>query len=335
MGLACIGWDCFKFSKRMSPLVCFFSTTLLWKRIVGPDSLLGNMWAWTATVAAGLGTYWALGRVGLCTVERTALFQPERSPSSHHHLRDPRVHVFEMDGIAVRYYPAASTRNHDHTTTGKTKTEATTLVLYCHGNAEGAEGAHQRGIVHWYHAQGYDVALWDYPGYGTSRGSPTCTTTEQAVVRVHDALVHRYRPATVVCHGFSLGGAFATHLATRRRLDGLVLESTFRSISTVPTVTRYLLGADLLDTERRLGALHPENAGRLPVLLMHGTADSVIPCAHSRHLHGAAQRHALPARLLLGPGAGHCNLLECDAIRHSFWNTWSAAGLPRASHHSH
>jgi len=159
------------------------------------------------------------------------------------------------------------------------------LVVFFHGNAERID--QQEHLVSFYHRQGVSVLLPEYRGYGVSDGTPS----EAAILGDAAWLLERAlaRPevdgARLVFHGRSLGGALAAGLARRHRPQAIVLESAFHSAAMM--ARRYLAPPWLLrhplDTAEALGAI-----GGVPVLLMHGRRDEIVPVAHARRLAGVA-----------------------------------------------
>jgi len=89
-------------------------------------------------------------------------------------------------------------------------------------------------------------------------------------------------------------------LATEQPIAGLVLISGFTSLPDVaaghyPWLPVKLLLRDRYDNLTKLAQI------RAPVLVLHGTADALIPASHARALAAAAPR----ADLELVPGYGH------------------------------
>ena len=60
------------------------------------------------------------------------------------------------------------------------------------------------------------------------------------------------------------------------------------------------------DVARAASPITHVRAGAPPMLLLHGTADSVVPASHSRRLAAASTRAGAPVRLQLVPDAEHC-----------------------------
>lgn len=176
--------------------------------------------------------------------------------------------------------------------------QARHLLLYFHGNGEdlGIDLPH----LHDLRAAGFAVLAIDYPGYGLTGGTASeaglCAAADAAYSYATEKL--GCAPERVIVYGLSLGGSAAVWVASRERVGGLVLESTFTSAYRVITRWPLVLG-DRLPSIARIGR------ARCPVLIMHGTADTVIPCSHGAALFAAAPE---PKRALWVENAGHCQV---------------------------
>ncbi len=156
------------------------------------------------------------------------------------------------------------------------------MVVYFHGN--GGNLSVWAPILAGIARQEYSVLAFDYRGYGLSTGRPT----ERGLYRDVDAVIERFwsgsRPrAPVVYWGRSLGVAMAAYAATVRAPDGLILESGFPDVwSLVRATPPLVLFAPFL-TYRFPSARFLRRVS-VPVLVMHGDADSVIPFSQGRAL---------------------------------------------------
>ncbi len=178
-------------------------------------------------------------------------------------------------------------------------------VLYSHGNAEDLGSVYSALAV--FRQAGYSVLAYDYEGYGRSGGSPSEAACERDIEAAYAWLVNHRRldPADVVVYGHSLGSGPSLYLATRRPVGGLVLEGAFTSAFRV--VTRWaVLPFDRFPNLSRVGRV------RCPVLVVHGTRDSVIGFHHGEALFAAARE---PRRFLPVEGAGHNDLLTNQGER--------------------
>jgi uncharacterized protein len=160
---------------------------------------------------------------------------------------------------------------------------ARALIVYFHGN--GGNLSMWAPIVSDIVRHGYDVIAVDYRGYGVSTGHPT----ERGLRRDADALVEYAArigaaPRPTVYWGRSLGTALAAYASTRRRPDRLILEAGFPDAAALVRSSPPLALLSLFSSYRFPTAQHA-NAGGAPVLVIHGTADSVVPFALGRALY--------------------------------------------------
>ncbi|MBR1921034.1 MAG: alpha/beta hydrolase [Kiritimatiellae bacterium] len=171
-------------------------------------------------------------------------------------------------------------------------------VIRCHGNAEDAAGS--LFLLGDLAAHGFTVACVDYPGYGLSDGSPGEKGCYRNVHRLYDWLVETrgFKPDDIIVDGFSVGTGPAVELAATRPVGGLVLEAPFLSAPRVVTGVR-LLPVDPFPNLKKIGDV------KCPLLLIHGTDDSVIPVRHGKELFKRAKS---PKRLILVRGADHNDL---------------------------
>lgn len=100
------------------------------------------------------------------------------------------------------------------------------VILYCGGDVfhRSIEGAVPLQAL----AKGADVAIFDYPGYGDTNGTPSTESILDAAVAVYDHLfsLDTARGKVRVLYGFSLGGMVAAQLAQDRRADAVILEAS-------------------------------------------------------------------------------------------------------------
>jgi alpha-beta hydrolase superfamily lysophospholipase len=160
---------------------------------------------------------------------------------------------------------------------------ATFTILFSHGNAEDIGDVEP--LMEVMRSAGFAVFSYDYQGYGTSEGKPSERHAYQDEDAAYDYLVQtlHIQPNRIIAFGRSLGGGPATDLASRRRVSGLILESSFTSAFRVMTRVR-VLPFDKFDNLRKIKNVH------CPVLIIHGTQDSVINPSHGRTTLRGCQR---------------------------------------------
>ena len=177
------------------------------------------------------------------------------------------------------------------------------VTLFLHGN--GGNLTHRARHIREITAAGSSLLIIDYRGYGKSGGRPSesglCADAE-AGYRYLLSVGHG--PKSIVVHGESLGTAVAVDLAARRECGAMILEAPFTSARDVGA--RVLPGIGSLitwgfDSKRKIAGV------RAPVLIIHGTADEVIPFDLGEALFRAARE---PKYFWAVEGSGHNDLVE-------------------------
>ena len=166
--------------------------------------------------------------------------------------------------------------------------DARGAVLHCHGNA-GSVGDRLEAAAALVE-RGWSVLLFDYRGYGHSRGRPSEEGTYRDAEAAFDWLVRErgLPPAWIAAWGESLGAAVALELALRRPVGALVLESAFTSLADVGARAYPFLPVRWLARLRHDNAAKIERVG-VPLLVTHSPADEIVPCDHGRALFERAR----------------------------------------------
>jgi pimeloyl-ACP methyl ester carboxylesterase len=217
-------------------------------------------------IILALGVVYALVALGAHFLSLRMLFP---RPPVTYELTPDYLQLTAPDGVklAARHWPNPTAKY---------------TLIYLHGNYEdlGRVAEYMPRFL----SAGYAVFALDYRNYGCSGGMPTeantCADVQLAYDYLHDKLGV---PADrIVIFGYSLGGGPGVELALHRPAAGLVLQSAFVSAYRVMTHFRVLPGDKFVNI-----AKVPQL--KLPVLVIHGTADMTIPSWHSEALFGAIQ----------------------------------------------
>lgn len=169
-------------------------------------------------------------------------------------------------------------------------------ILHLHGNAENMTS--HFGFVDWLPAAGFNLLVFDYRGYGKSAGRPdragvyedSCAAL--AYLRSRDDI----DPTRLLVLGQSLGGAQAMAVVgggERQGVRAVVIESSFYSYRSIvrdsigkmpllaffKTPLAHILITDELSPADYVGKIAP-----IPLLLIHGTEDEIIPYRHAELL---------------------------------------------------
>ncbi|MEZ4448540.1 MAG: alpha/beta hydrolase [Nannocystaceae bacterium] len=204
--------------------------------------------------------------------------------------------LLDVDGRAVHYVYAH-------------RPGAAATVFFSHGNT--LHLGHYWERVEWLWERGFNVMVYDYPGYGLSTGDPdeaSVFANAAAALEVLPTLAD-FTPERVVFYGYSLGGAPTYEMALRGvegeglRPDAVVTESTFCSTDAMVEDGSFIglsgsfLSHNPFDNCAKIGRL-----GDLPILILHGGADSFVVPRHAHLLDEAAEGRAT---LEIIPGAEH------------------------------
>jgi uncharacterized protein len=186
------------------------------------------------------------------------------------------------DGVELNgwFFPAATNSPRAHLT-----------VLVCHGNAGNI--GHRLDTCAALLATGVNVFVFDYRGYGRSEGKPSEEGTYRDAQAAYQWLRQKGLAGTnIIAFGESLGGGVAAELAARETIGGLVLASTFTSVTD--------MGAELFPwlPVRWLGKIHYDTRSKLPrlkvpVLVMHSPTDELIGFHHGQRNFAAANEPKL------------------------------------------
>ncbi len=181
------------------------------------------------------------------------------------------------------------------------------VLLYLHGNAINVSA--NVGHANRLHKLGFSVLLIDYRGFGRSEGDfPNEKRVYEDAAVAWNYLVKEQQilPNKIFIYGHSMGGAIAIDLALKQpEAAGLIVESSFTSIREMVAYRNLfrIFPVNLILTQR-FESLQKVPQLKLPVLFIHGTADTTVPSFMSQKLYHAAPE---PKRLFLVQAADHNN----------------------------
>jgi uncharacterized protein len=177
--------------------------------------------------------------------------------------------------------------------------DATVLVA----NGNGGDRSLRAPLAGALARHGLGVLLFDYRGYGDNPGSPSEAGLALDVRAAYRFLVEDagLPPDHLLYFGESLGAAVVTELATRQPPAGLVLRSPFVDLASVGRTHYPYLPVSLLLRDRYPLVEHLRRVDT-PVVVVYGTADTIVPAEQSRAVARAA---TAPVRTVAVPGADH------------------------------
>ncbi len=185
-------------------------------------------------------------------------------------------------------------------------------LLWCHGNAGNMTDRLDK-LAELYRRH-LSIFIFDYRGYGQSHGVPSEDGLYRDAQAAYAYLIdgRHLDPKRVVLFGRSLGCAVAGDLATQRPAAGLILESPFSSLQEVIR-TRYGNWPleQFFDSNFDLLAKMPRI--HMPVLIIHGDRDEVVPLSLGQRVYDAANP---PKDFYLIAGAHHDDMSRVGGKRY-------------------
>jgi len=181
--------------------------------------------------------------------------------------------------------------------------------LYFHGNGGGLGDRVER--LKRFAGAGYGVFMPAYRGYSGSTGSPS-----EPVLHADAKLAYDYlrklgvAERAIVLYGESLGSGVAVQLASARPVGAVILDAPYTSLPDVgklmyPIMPVRTLMVDRFDSKAHIAAV------RAPILIMHGTADAVVPISLGQALFEVAPE---PKEMAVFKGAGHSDIYSFGAL---------------------
>lgn len=161
-------------------------------------------------------------------------------------------------------------------------------ILFCHGN--GLNMANRVGLCRDLHGLAVNVFIFDYRGYGRSRGWPSEKGTYRDARAAYEVVRARYADSEqppVLVYGASLGGAIAAQLALDKPVRGAIFEASFSSVIDVgehlyPWLPARLIAHNRYEADKRVAR------STVPKLFASSRDDQLIPFALGRKLYDAA-----------------------------------------------
>ena len=179
--------------------------------------------------------------------------------------------------------------------------------MHFHGNAQNISSHY--ALVSWLPDQGYNVFTFDYRGFGSSEGKVGFS----GVVDDADAALDYVRQLPEVdgqrlyVVAQSIGGnkaIAAIGRGNRAGIRAMVVDSTFYGYDAIANAKfsgASVLVSDQLSAHRYIGAISP-----IPLLMLHGTADNVIPYQQGQRLFAQARE---PKQFITIPNGTHITAL--------------------------
>lgn len=182
--------------------------------------------------------------------------------------------------------------------------QARFTVLLSHGNGGNMYG--RFGLARVFMHAGCSVLLYDYQGYGISGGAPTVEGVSADADSAYDYLAQDARVRnSIVLYGESLGGAVSVELSRHRPVQGIILQSTFPSLTWACRDRLWFTWLYPDSWFPGLDCLRGLSVHHAPTLLIHGDRDTIFPAYYSRVLAKTSAGGGSITKLAIVEGLAH------------------------------
>lgn len=227
-------------------------------------------------------------------IRRTGMFFPDSYPTGRWDLKawmvEPSDHYFTTsDGVKL------------HAWLFRAANPEAPVIVWCHGNAGNLTDRAEMGVE--IAKRGVSVFLFDWRGFGRSEGRARENALFRDALAAHD-YVRGLGAKRIVMYGESVGGPYAAWVAKEREgVTAVIIENSFPSLKDMGNALYRPLPLGwtaplALRTTKWL------NDAGVPVLVMHGTRDGVVPYALGKKLFDDLD---VPKEMLTAD-AGHCEI---------------------------
>jgi len=177
------------------------------------------------------------------------------------------------------------------------------VILYFHGNAGDLSG--WQFVSEDFISRGFNFMIIDYRGYGKSSGRISEKGLYADGEAAYNFLIERgFRPENILVYGRSIGSGIAVNVAAQNPCKGLILESPFSSLGKLATEKFPFFFPSLL-LRYRFDNIGKINHVKCPVIFLHGSADELIPAAHSEQLF---RKFSGKKKMIIVAGGSHNDL---------------------------
>ena len=175
------------------------------------------------------------------------------------------------------------------------------VALISHGNAGNI--SHRIEIIQMFHELGIDVFIYDYRGYGQSKGQPSEKGTYLDEEAAYNYLIHdkKINPDKIILFGKSLGAAIAIDLAAKQEKIILISDSAFTSTYDMAKIYFPFLA------KKWLISINYDSFSKIdqvqgPKLFIHSKHDEIVPYSLGEKLYNKAKE---PKKFRSLPHGGH------------------------------
>ena len=159
-------------------------------------------------------------------------------------------------------------------------------ILFFHGNAGSLENRIHK--INHFRDMNLNFLIIAWRGFSGNKGKPSEKGLyEDGKSAINWLLNKGVKQENIIIYGESLGTGVATHLAQNKNFAGVILETPFTSMIDAakkfyPYIPVKLILKDKFDNKSKIKNI------KVPVLIMHGEADQIVPFYMSEEMYKIA-----------------------------------------------
>jgi uncharacterized protein len=171
------------------------------------------------------------------------------------------------------------------------------VIIQFHGNAQNISS--HFSFLHWIIPHGYDLFIFDYSGYGLSKGRSTVENLRQDAIAAFQYVEKKIKKnqIPIILFAQSLGVAVLTdafsYFQNKNFIKAIILDSGFYSYQEIARdkLNQFWLFwpfqhfAYLLITDSHSPEKHFQKFSPIPTLVIHGKKDRVVPFNHGEKIY--------------------------------------------------
>ncbi|MFN3701277.1 MAG: alpha/beta hydrolase [Alphaproteobacteria bacterium] len=218
-------------------------------------------------------------------------------------LRPQVLNLKTADGLEISgwFWPPEKTEESKESKESK-EDKSKPVIVYFHGNAQNYGYWIDKALI--YVRSGYGFVLAEYRGYGGNMGRPSEQGLFEDARTYLNFLINdlNYTPQDIVLLGESLGTGIAVQMASERPVRAVVLQSPYTSTLDVARNQYWMFPVKALMKDQFRSDLIVPQLENLPLLIIHGEDDDLIPVHMAQRLYELAQP---PKNIIVMPHTGH------------------------------
>ncbi len=198
------------------------------------------------------------------------------------------------------------------------------LIIYFHGNTG--------NLKRWsltasdLTSHGYDVLMFDYRGFGKSKGKRCEKNMHIDAKCVYELACTLFDEDEIILYGRSMGTGMSIKLATEIKASKLFLETPYYSMLEVAKHHAPFIPMKWL-LRFEFNSYQWIKKVKCPVFIFHGTKDKVIPYSHSLRLFELI-KHNTDNKMVTIPRGRHSNLNSFPLFRDKMKDFFKKSTIP-------